>query len=365
MYGFLSYVSCQCRCTGFCRTSAVSVNVGVSVVRQLAVQMYRVALGMRGSAVRQLTVQMYGVLSYVSCQCKMYGVVLGMRDSFVRQLAVTRQVPVSGEDSRRRADMTGSLFDWRECERRYALKVWRFTVTVGVTSMMFAAVHVNGSDGIRTPEQLSSNAECITLHEQSHRGENTAQGFASTSRDADIHIGKDKERSDDGRVHRSVLLTEDQRSKRNSNDRETTGQDKTASDDRRGDMATPGSSRGVSEVIKPEESYMEEPYYCPFFNNRAPSAQPNLRNCSWYQARSCCLQREIDIIFLATYPLSAASDECLKQLSFLYCYVCDPAQFQLGSPQALPACLYIPCMPVSCLSLTTLPKTNRASSIRI
>ena len=33
--------------------------------------------------------------------------------------------------------------------------------------------------------------------------------------------------------------------------------------------------------------------YCSFFNNRAPSPQINLKNCTWYKENSCCLQSEI------------------------------------------------------------------------
>jgi hypothetical protein len=41
----------------------------------------------------------------------------------------------------------------------------------------------------------------------------------------------------------------------------------------------------------------EEKQYCSFFNNRAPSPQINLRNCTWYRENSCCLQSEIEATF--------------------------------------------------------------------
>ena len=37
--------------------------------------------------------------------------------------------------------------------------------------------------------------------------------------------------------------------------------------------------------------------YCSFFNNRAPSPQINLKNCTWYKENSCCLQSEIESTF--------------------------------------------------------------------
>ena len=37
--------------------------------------------------------------------------------------------------------------------------------------------------------------------------------------------------------------------------------------------------------------------YCSFFNNRAPSPQINLKNCTWYKENSCCLQSEITSTF--------------------------------------------------------------------
>ena len=37
--------------------------------------------------------------------------------------------------------------------------------------------------------------------------------------------------------------------------------------------------------------------YCSFFNNRAPSPQINLKNCTWYNENSCCLQSEIESTF--------------------------------------------------------------------
>lgn len=37
--------------------------------------------------------------------------------------------------------------------------------------------------------------------------------------------------------------------------------------------------------------------YCSFFNNRAPSPQANLKNCTWYKENSCCLQAEIESTF--------------------------------------------------------------------
>ncbi|XP_078610757.1 uncharacterized protein LOC144881496 [Branchiostoma floridae x Branchiostoma japonicum] len=244
-----------------------------------------------------------------------------------------------------------SSFGRRESERRRSLMVPMFALTAGIfASLSFAAVCVKETDGIRIGEL--PDTEYFTRQEISDPKQDTVQRFAPTLRESDDQLPTDEADSDERRIHRRALLKEEplptylqhvgtrpsgclrnkvkeplQRCKRNTGDGGSSEQDKTSGDKmkKKDKMLTSTRLRATSEV-RHKESYKEEPHYCPFFDNRAPSAQPNLRNCSWYQSRSCCQQREIDIIFLATYPLSAASDECLKQLSFLYCYVCDPAQ---------------------------------------
>ena len=63
--------------------------------------------------------------------------------------------------------------------------------------------------------------------------------------------------------------------------------------------------------------------YCSFFNNRAPKAQPGLRNCTWFKENSCCLQQEIEATFGRVKPLKGASPACqrLYQLSHVL-YMC-------------------------------------------
>jgi hypothetical protein len=46
-----------------------------------------------------------------------------------------------------------------------------------------------------------------------------------------------------------------------------------------------------------DNDYSRPLNYCSFFNNRAPSPQINLKNCTWYKENSCCLQREIESTF--------------------------------------------------------------------
>jgi len=48
--------------------------------------------------------------------------------------------------------------------------------------------------------------------------------------------------------------------------------------------------------------------YCSFFNNRAPSPQVNLKNCTWYKENSCCLQSEIESTFSKVKPLIGSSE---------------------------------------------------------
>lgn len=66
--------------------------------------------------------------------------------------------------------------------------------------------------------------------------------------------------------------------------------------------------------------------YCPYFENRGPSKQDNLRNCSWYKDNSCCFDEEIDFAFRQLTPLVGANKDCSQYLNYLYCYICAPNQ---------------------------------------
>lgn len=72
----------------------------------------------------------------------------------------------------------------------------------------------------------------------------------------------------------------------------------------------------------------EELQYCPFYNNRGTSAQPFLKNCTWYADNACCTQIEIDYAFANVKPPQGASPACLRQLNYLMCYICDPLQYK-------------------------------------
>ena len=66
--------------------------------------------------------------------------------------------------------------------------------------------------------------------------------------------------------------------------------------------------------------------YCSFFENRAPTAQPGLKNCTWFKDNSCCMQQEIAATFGKVKPLKGASVECQKYINYLMCYICAPYQ---------------------------------------
>lgn len=66
--------------------------------------------------------------------------------------------------------------------------------------------------------------------------------------------------------------------------------------------------------------------FCSFFNNRKPSPQPNLLNCTWFNENSCCKQEEIDALFGTVKPLPGSSPQCQRYTNFLMCYVCAPYQ---------------------------------------
>ena len=78
--------------------------------------------------------------------------------------------------------------------------------------------------------------------------------------------------------------------------------------------------------------------YCSFFNNRAPSRQPTLKNCTWFKENSCCLQREIDATFGKVKPLQGASEDCQRYMNYLMCYICAPNQNLFYSGGELSVC---------------------------
>lgn len=92
---------------------------------------------------------------------------------------------------------------------------------------------------------------------------------------------------------------------------------------------------GVFSVV--EVTYEVE--YCPFYNNRGTSPQPFLKNCTWYSKHACCQQIEIDYGFSSVKPPQGASAECLLQLNYLMCYICDPGQYKFYRNEYLTVCL--------------------------
>ena len=80
-------------------------------------------------------------------------------------------------------------------------------------------------------------------------------------------------------------------------------------------------------------------HYCPYFKNRAPSPQSNLKNCAWFRNNSCCLNHELNEIFSSiTTPLQDATDECAKHTGYLMCYVCAPNQETFYEDETLTVC---------------------------
>ncbi|XP_020900654.2 uncharacterized protein LOC110239284 [Exaiptasia diaphana] len=79
--------------------------------------------------------------------------------------------------------------------------------------------------------------------------------------------------------------------------------------------------------------------YCPYFKNRAPEPQPDLRNCTWYREKSCCLSKELDIILEDIPPPTGANQKCLKMLNYLMCFVCAPNQNVFYKDERLTVCI--------------------------
>ena len=82
----------------------------------------------------------------------------------------------------------------------------------------------------------------------------------------------------------------------------------------------------------------EQKQFCTFFDNRAPKAQSNLKNCTWYKGNSCCRQVEIDASFSQMQPLIGASELCQRYTNYLMCYICDPYQYTFYIWRRLTVC---------------------------
>lgn len=78
--------------------------------------------------------------------------------------------------------------------------------------------------------------------------------------------------------------------------------------------------------------------FCSFFGNRGPKPQSNLRNCTWYQSNSCCMQEEIDATFGKVKPLIGASPLCQRYTNYLMCYICAPQQNEFYKFERLTVC---------------------------
>ena len=79
--------------------------------------------------------------------------------------------------------------------------------------------------------------------------------------------------------------------------------------------------------------------FCSFFNNRAPKAQPGLKNCTWFKDNSCCQEQEIKATFGRMKPLKGASVECQKYINYLMCYICAPNQNLFYRQERLTVCV--------------------------
>lgn len=66
--------------------------------------------------------------------------------------------------------------------------------------------------------------------------------------------------------------------------------------------------------------------YCPYFKNRGPSKQDDLKNCTWFKENSCCVNSEVEYVFRTLTPIPGASQDCIGYLNYLYCYICAPDQ---------------------------------------
>ncbi|XP_070187943.1 uncharacterized protein [Littorina saxatilis] len=101
-------------------------------------------------------------------------------------------------------------------------------------------------------------------------------------------------------------------------------------------LPSQADTRSKGDVKTMEVS--KEIKYCPFFNNRAPEVQRNLKNCTWFKESSCCRQEEIDATFGRVKPLRGASPECQRYTNYLMCYICSPDQHRFYLMESLTVC---------------------------
>ena len=94
----------------------------------------------------------------------------------------------------------------------------------------------------------------------------------------------------------------------------------------------------ILAAVGPAAQAGEDENYCPYFKNRAPSPQFNLKNCTWYKESACCLRKELDMILSGVQPLVGASQECQRQTNYLMCYVCAPDQNTFYKDERLTVC---------------------------
>jgi len=93
-----------------------------------------------------------------------------------------------------------------------------------------------------------------------------------------------------------------------------------------------------AELVINRAQSNEVSQYCSFFNNRAPNAQPGLKNCTWFRPNSCCQQQEIEATFGRVKPLKGASMQCQLYTNYLMCYICAPGQNAFYQNEQLTVC---------------------------
>eukprot|EP00658_Telonema_sp_P-2_P021833 TRINITY_DN18703_c0_g1_i1.p1 TRINITY_DN18703_c0_g1~~TRINITY_DN18703_c0_g1_i1.p1 ORF type:complete len:224 (-),score=21.96 TRINITY_DN18703_c0_g1_i1:38-709(-) len=74
---------------------------------------------------------------------------------------------------------------------------------------------------------------------------------------------------------------------------------------------------------------------CFFFDQRDPTPQPSLSQCSWYSSAACCTAIEARLVMDTMPPLPQNSSlGCTGALEMLACYFCSPAQHKWMAPES-------------------------------
>ncbi|RUS73955.1 hypothetical protein EGW08_018293 [Elysia chlorotica] len=76
-----------------------------------------------------------------------------------------------------------------------------------------------------------------------------------------------------------------------------------------------------------------------FYNERSPTNEGGLVNCTWYKTKACCKRTEVTSVFAAMDPLYGATKLCRNYINYLMCFFCSPDQGKFYKSNKVNVCL--------------------------